>query len=318
MNFIFLALGLAGLWLGTKWVINGAFGVAKRFNLSHTFVGLAILALCTDLPELFVSINASILHLQGTDSSGIITGNAIGSCIAQIAIILGISGLFLNIKMIRKMVFRDGIVLLLSILILFGLSYDGFISRVEGVILILSYVSYYYVLIKTQTSEDHGDSTEKNYTGLQLILFLLFGFIMLLVSSHAVISNAMNLAENWGVAQSFVGIVLVGVGTSLPELAVSVGAALRKSPGMSIGNIIGSNIFDTLIPIGVGGVISTTNMDRDLLWYDLPFLFGITLLTVLFLLTKRGISKRESIILILFYFIYLGVKIIFFEGTFSK
>ncbi len=129
-----------------------------------------------------------------------------------------------------------------------------------------------------------------------------------------VVQNAMLLAEKWGVAQSFVGIVIIGLGTSLPELAVSVGAAIRKSAGMSVGNIIGSNIFDGLIPIGLGGAISTTNMEGNLLKFDLPFLLTVTLLVLIFLRSKRGISKPEGIILISIFLLYIAIKLFYFEG----
>ena len=115
---LLILIGLVGLWLGTKWIINGATGIAKRFNLSHSFVGLAILAVGTDLPEVFVSLKASFLHLKGIESSGIITGNAIGSSISQITFILGIAGLFLNFTMTKKDLWRDGIALLSSMILM--------------------------------------------------------------------------------------------------------------------------------------------------------------------------------------------------------
>src|SRR5665647_193200 len=129
--------GLIGLWLGTKWIINGALGIAKRFNLSHSFVGVAILAVGTDLPEVFVSVKAALLHLRGIESSGIITGNAIGSSISQITFILGVAGLFLNFTVAKKDLRRDGIALLSSILLLFVFGFDGIITRLEGGMLLI-------------------------------------------------------------------------------------------------------------------------------------------------------------------------------------
>jgi cation:H+ antiporter len=142
-----------------------------------------------------------------------------------------------------------------------------------------------------------------------LALFLLLGFVILICSSHLVVQYALILAEKWGIAQSFVGIAIVGLGTSLPELAVSVGAALRKSAGMSVGNIIGSNIFDGFVPIGLGGVISPIYVERGFLNFDLPFLLGATILILLFLISKRGIRMTEGIIMILIYLIYIAIKI---------
>ncbi len=311
---LLIIIGLVGLWLGTKLIINGAIGIASRFNLSHSFVGVAILAVGTDLPEVFVSVNAAMLQLQGIESSGIITGNAIGSSISQITIILGIAGLMLKFNMGKKELLRDGIALLSSIILLFLFGLDGFISRMDGMILLTVYAIYYIVLMKSQLEHTDDNSGGQNYSKAQLALFLLSGFAVLIFSSHLVVENAMVLAEKWGVAQSFIGIAIIGLGTSLPELAVTIGAAIRKSAGMSVGNVIGSNIFDGLIPIGLGGTISTIFMEKDLLYFDLPFLFGSTFLVLLFLKTQRGISRMEGIILIVLFFLYIATKLFLFEG----
>ena len=306
--------GLIGLWLGTKWIINGAVGIAKKFNLSHSFVGVAILAVGTDLPEVFVTVKASILQLRGIESSGIITGNAIGSSISQITFILGVAGLMLNFRMSKKDLFRDGIALLSSIIVLFAFGFDRVINWQEGVALLMMYLVYYIFLLRSRTVNADNNANLKNYSNLVLALYLFVGFIILIFSSHLVVENSMKLAEKWGVAQSFIGIAIIGLGTSLPELAVSVGAALRKSSGMSVGNIIGSNIFDGFIPIGLGSTISTINMEGNLLKFDLPFLFAVTFMVLIFLKTKRGITKIEGVILIIIFLLYIAIKLFFFEG----
>lgn len=312
---LLIIIGLAGLWVGTKLIMKSAIGIAKRFKLSHTFVGIAILAIGTDLPEAFISINASLLQLKGIESSGIITGNALGSAISQITLILGIAGLFLNFTMAQKDLWRDGIALLSSIILLFVFGIDGTITQLEGAVLLLGYLIYYIILMRTQTDNSDDNSAGKEYSNIALALFLLSGFFVLIFSSDLVVVNAMLLAQKWGVAQSFIGIVIVGLGTSLPELAVSVSAAVNKSAGMSVGNVIGSNIFDGLIPIGLGGVISTTHIEAKLLTFDLPILLAATLLVLIFLKTKRGISKFEGITLITIYLLYIALKLFYFEGV---
>lgn len=309
---LLIIIGLIGLWLGTKMIITGSLGIAKLFNLSHTFVGLGILAVGTDLPEVFVTINASILNLKGIETSGIITGNAIGSSISQITFILGVAGLFISFTMRKNELLRDGITLIFSIILLFAFGFDGTISRLEGLILLLVYVFYYILLMKSQKEHTDDNSSGKIYSKSSLAALLIIGFSILIFSSHLVVENAMLLAEKWGVAQSFVGIAIIGLGTSLPELAVSVGAAIRKSAGMSIGNIIGSNIFDGLVPIGIGGLISSTNIEKNILTYDIPVLMGITILVLLFLKTKKGISKQKGIFLIIIYIIYILTKLFLF------
>ena len=263
LQILIFILGLIGLWLGTKLVVKSAIGMADRFNISHAFVGLAILAVGTDLPEIFVTIDAAILQLNGVESSGIITGNAIGSSISQISIILGLAGLLLNFKIVKKELIYNGIALLTSIVLLFAVGFDGIISRIDGLVLISGYIIHYVVLLKNGSSSTNNHTLEAKHSNLMLTGYLLIGFVILIFSSHFVVKNAMCFAEKWGIAQSFVGIVLIGLGTSLPELAVSIGAAIKKSAEMSVGNIIGSNIFDTLIPIGLGGSISKISMEKD-------------------------------------------------------
>ncbi len=305
-------VGLIGLWLGTKWVVKSALGIAERFNLSHVFVGLAILAVGTDLPEVFVTLKASFLQLKGIESSGIITGNAIGSSISQISIILGVAGLFMNFTIEKKELFRDGVALIGSIILLFIVGYDGEISRIEGLILLFAYMVYYFILLKSSGNTSNSSKEQEHLSVLKIAAYLVIGFVVLIFASHLVVETALFFAKEWGVEQSFVGIVLIGLGTSLPELAVSVGAAIKKSSGISVGNIIGSNIFDTIIPIGIGGSISKISMESGLLKFDLPVLFAITLLVLLFLATKKGISKVEAIILIALYLLYVLAKIFIF------
>lgn len=314
LQILIFILGLIGLWLGTKLVVKSAIGMADRFNISHAFVGLAILAVGTDLPEIFVTIDAAILQLNGVESSGIITGNAIGSSISQISIILGLAGLLLNFKIVKKELIYNGIALLTSIVLLFAVGFDGIISRIDGLVLISGYIIHYVVLLKNGSSSTNNHTLEAKHSNLMLTGYLLIGFVILIFSSHFVVKNAMYFAEKWGIAQSFVGIVLIGLGTSLPELAVSIGAAMKKSAEMSVGNIIGSNIFDTLIPIGLGGSISKISMDNDLLKFDLPVQFLITLLVIIFLASKKGILRIEAIVLIIIYLLYVLAKVFLLES----
>lgn len=311
ISVTFILIGLVGLWLGTKWIINGALGIAKKFNLSHSFVGVAILAVGTDLPEVFVSLKASYNNLQGIESSGIITGNAIGSSISQITFILGVAGLFLKLSFSNRELIRDGLGLIGSIVLLFLFGLNGNITRWEGAILLLIYIVYYIVLMKNQQENKDDNGSFNEYTTGRIFVLLLVGLMILIYSSHLVVDNAMGLAKSLGVDQSFIGIFIVGLGTSLPELSVSIGAAFRRSAGMSVGNIIGSNVFDGLIPIGLGGLISKVTFENVLLIIDLPFLLFVTVLVLIFLRSKRGISLIEGIILIALFFAYLILRLFF-------
>lgn len=311
ISFFLIVSGLAGLWLGTKWMISGAMGIAERWGLSHAFVGLAVLAVGTDLPELFVSVDAALLQLKGIESSGIVTGNAIGSSFSQITFILGISGLFVPFFMPLRSLVMNGVFLLLSIFLLFYFGYDGLVSRWEGAVMLFCYLVYYVMLLR---SKNNGNETG-NYEGVhkkltQIVFFLLGGLFILIFSSHLVVNHAMLLTNEWGMSQSLVGVAIIGLGTSLPELAVSIGAAFRGSGELSMGNIIGSNIFDGFIPVGIGALISTTKVEEEILYYDLPFLLFATILVLIFLTRQRGISKTEGSLMVLIYLTYLVMKML--------
>lgn len=304
---VILLASLVGLWLGTRWVIEGALSLAERFRLSHSFVGLAILAVGTDLPEVFVSVDASLLHLRGIESSGIITGNAIGSCMAQITIILGVVALFLPATLDRDPLYFNGAFLLAGLAVVFVLGMDGVIRRWEGGLMLLLYVTYYVLLVKRDKSSQETAAQQLLSPG-RTVTLLVLGILVLIVSSHGVVGSAMQLASAWGMEQSFIAIAFIGFGTSLPELAVSLGAAFRGATHLSVSNIIGSNVFDTLVPIGLGGVISTTSMEPSLLKFDIPLLFGATILTLFFLSTKRGLSRWEGVALMAIFLIYILLK----------
>lgn len=315
MIYLFIIAGLIGLWLGTKWILKAALGFAKIFNLSHAFVGLALLSVGTDLPEIFVTVKAAILQLGGTESSGIITGNVIGSTVCQITAIIGISALFLRFNLVKKSVYTHGFFLLGSIALLFLFSLNGTVSRFEAAILLLAYITYYIILINGSTDKENDNENVKTSSKPILIGYFIIGLITLIISSNLVVDNAMLIALQWGVEQSFVGIIIIGLGTSLPELAVSIGAAFKKAAGLSIGNIIGSNIFDTLVPMGIGGLISPIAFNHKLVVFDLLILFATSILVLLFLKSKKGISKTEGTILIGIYATYIGLKIIFGVGN---
>lgn len=305
MELLLVFAGLAGLWFGTKLAIQGAKELALRLNVSRTFIGLAVLAIGTDLPEIFVSISGTLKSLGGEDSSGVIAGNAIGSCIAQISIILGVASLF-NPHALEHNKWRDGTALLLSLLILIACAIDGVITRVEGLLLLLSYTGYFIFLMRQPgiavvTEKKSGPS-------YKIVVNLIAGLAVLLFASHIVVENSMKLAEEWNVSQTFIGIILIGLGTSLPELAVALGAAFRKENGLSVGTLVGSNIFDALLPVGISSVVRPLTIHPEMITIDLPVLLGLSTLALVFLI--QGFNRTKAMVLIASYFLYVVASII--------
>ncbi|MFC1615822.1 sodium:calcium antiporter [Patescibacteria group bacterium] len=312
---ILLLIGIIGLILGAQLIIKGALNIAEHFKLSHIFIGLTILAIGTDLPELVIDINAAIHRLSGIETSSLIIGETVGTCMAQLALTLGIIGLFgTSLFLTKREIFREGSMLLGSVVLLFLLGFDGELSRLDGLIFVVIYGIYFVLLYGAEKAKElevkRAPSLDKGWA----ILSLIMGFGILIFASTLVIDNALELATTWGIKQSFVGAVIVGLGTSLPEITISISALARKAPRLSVGNLIGSNIFDVLFTLGVGSSISGFAVDKDLLFFDIPFLFITSVIVVILFLTNKKLTKKEAVILLVIYFIYLFSKILSIEN----
>ena len=311
LELFYLLLGLTGLWLGTELIIKGALTIAEYYKLSHVFIGLTILAIGTDLPELIVAIDASLLQKSGQETSGIIIGNAIGSCLNQITIVLGIAGMVGYLTLTKKAIKQDGLVLVGAIILFFLVGFDGKISAIEGFSLIVVYLIYYVrLLYGEKVSEKLKKELPKKIW--QNLIYLLSGIALVIFTSDVVVKNAISLAVLWEVPQSFIGIVFIALGTSLPELAISLNAARKKAVGLSVGNIIGSNIFDLMVPVGVGASLSELKVESNLIWRDLPVLFLVTVVVLVYFSKKKGLQRKEAISLVGIYLLYVVLKVLGF------
>lgn len=306
MDYLLLFGGLIGLWLATELTVRQATRLAEGLGLSSMFIGLTIIALGTDLPELVIAINGAINNLSGgTDSSGIIAGNTIGSSIAQTSLVLGISALIQAVvrethtnNLIKQLLFAGLLLLLLTL--------DGGLSRIDGGVLILAFSAYIWFSYRQMAKAPAAEAPPRN--GQSKILtagLLLLGLAGIIGSSELAVDRALAIAESMGVKQSFVGAILMGLGTSLPELAITLSALLRQgNPDLSIGNILGSSIFDLLVPLGVAALIAPLNFAADIRYFDLPVMLGLALLMYILLHLRKGIQTGEGILLIVFFVAY--------------
>lgn len=309
IDVLILILSLAGLWLGAELVIKGALHIANHYKVSQLFVGLTILTLGTDLPELFINITAAIDRLHGIETSGIILGEIIGTTFSQIGLILGIAGLLGVLSISKRQILRDGFMMVGSVVLLFLTGLDGEISRVEGGIFVLIYAFYFVTIV----AEEKLFEKVRRAPGLDVgwaVLSLVSGLAILAFASKFTIDSAVSLSLYFGVPQYLLGILVVGLGTSLPELATIV-PALRKNAGkMVVGNLIGSNIFDILFTLGISSLISGFLVADNLLFIDIPALFFLSILVMVFFATKKHLTKKEAAVLVFIYLVYFGARVI--------
>lgn len=310
-EIIFVILGMTGLWISAEVVIRSAQIIANKLKISDTFVGLTILSIGTSLPEIGTHIVSSLAILKGHDLSGIAVSTNIGSNIIQITAILGIVAFFLKIKSDKKFLDGDYLVMLIAIVLIFVFGYNGIISRAEGAFLVILYLLY---LGKLGKSEHFVEKITSHNSNKQLILHALaipVGIAALLFSSHLAVFNAESLASMWNVKDTLVGALILGLGTALPELAAALVAIRRKAEDMSIGVLIGSNITNPMLGIGIGALISTYTISESLLWLDLPFWFFTSVVVLLFFWRNLKIEKKEAIIMMGFYLAYILLKLKF-------
>ena len=311
MDFLILIAGIAGLWLGTELTVGGAMAIARRLRLSEFFVGLVILSIGSDLPELAVAVDAGFKGLLGQDASGVIVGTSIGSVVAQIGFVLGLAGMISYLTLPRGFVFRHGAVLLGATILLFTLAFDGRITRMEGALLVGAYGAYVLALMNGANVPDEQPRALAG-GGLSSWLALTAGLAVVIASSEITVSTVVQIAHDFDVSEAIISVLVIGLGTSLPELSISISAILKKRTQLSVGNIIGSNVLDTLLPIGLAAMISGVSFDRQLLYFDLPFIFVLTTVVLTFFITRRGVTRPEGVIILGLYGAYVVVKLLQF------
>ena len=306
IEFILFILGIIGIWFFAGIVVDAAQRIARHFNISEAFMGLTIISIGTSLPEISTHIIASIDILKGIETSGIAVGTNIGSNIIQITFVLGLVALLTKVYSNKTILKRDYLIMLATILFLFLLSLDGKISRIEGAILATLYIGYLIWLGTKEKIIEHNEFKTNYWLDSFLIIA---GIAALFYSANLVVNNALKISDLWGLSGSFIGTVIIGVSTALPELTVALRAILKGSTGISLGTLVGSNITNPMLALGIGAIISGYTMDSILTYFDLPFWFFVSLIALLFFWKNLRISKKEAIMLIIAYLIYVALKL---------
>ena len=301
-SLFYIFLGSALLYFGAEWIVKGGVSVAKRFGISTLVIGLTVVAFGTSLPELVVSVIAAI-----EDSSTLAIGNVVGSNIANIGLALALSSLIFPITIKYSPIKRDLWIYLCSCVILFLFVLDGRLSSFEGLFLFIVLIFYILICIYSPTNDEYSNQSHTDLSLVNSILYILGGTIALALGANLFVDGAIFLARYLGISEIVIGMSVVALGTSLPELATSAMAAFKKESAISVGNIVGSNIFNILSVLGITSLITPLDSPQEILSFELPvmFLFGISIIIIAKL--PQPIHRISSSALLISYllFIYL-------------
>ncbi len=301
IEFLLVVVGFILLIKGSEFLISGSESIAKKLKINEIVIGLTIVSIGTSIPELFISINASI-----NNNTDIIVGNVIGSNITNLLFIFGFSAIMKEIVLKNTTVKYEIPFMLFLTILLYILGNIGFgISRLDAGIFIILFMVFIYYVYKI-SGEKNEYKTKNNLSVLFTIIYILSGVVSLAIGSNLVVDNATKLAELLNVDNSIISLSLIAIGTSLPELITYVTAVKKGNSNIGIGNIIGSNILNIVLVLGITGIINPIEYD---IFYNrqLLILFISIILLIIFSLTgkKHTMSKTDGLIYFILFIIYI-------------
>jgi cation:H+ antiporter len=308
-----LVAGFVLLVLGGEALVRGAVATAIRLGLSPLFIGIALVGFGTSTPELVTSLQAAF-----AGSPGIAIGNVVGSNIANILLIMGIGALLLPVACDPKAFYRDGAVVALSAVLLAGVVMIGHLDRWTGIafiVAVLAYIAFTYV--KESQSPDEAAAVYEAETELQTtevpmplplaLLFAFGGIALTIYGARLLVGGAIELAASFGISEAVIGLTVVAVGTSLPELVTAIIAAVKKHGDVALGNILGSNIYNTFAILGITAAVHPLDVPHEIIEFDIWVMLAATVLLLWFAVSGWIISRREGAVLLGLYVVYIGV-----------
>ncbi|MCC0049123.1 MAG: calcium/sodium antiporter [Rhodobiaceae bacterium] len=297
MTFAMIVAGLAFLLGGGEALVRGSVSLATRLGVSPLMIGLTLVGFGTSAPELFTSVQAAL-----AGSPAIAVGNIVGSNIANILLILGLAAIFMPIATQRSALMRDGTLLAGSTLLFSALCYAGQLGAMAGTVLLAGLAGY---LLLLWTQERHKpDNTSSEMTPppqdalLPALAFSIGGIVLIMLGARFLVSGAIDLARIWSISESVIGLTIVAIGTSLPELATSIVAAIRKQPDVAFGNVIGSNIFNVLAIGGTTALVTPLTIPPEMLAFDIPVMIAVSLALIFVAWTGSRIVRIEGAFLL--------------------
>jgi len=309
-NLLFIVLGLILLIAGGNWLLKSAVALSLRLNIPKIVIGMTVVSLATSAPELIVSIKSA---LDGFPDLAL--GNVVGSNIANLGLVLGVTTILGSIDVERSFYRSDWPVMMLASVLFFGFIYfDGELQQYEGIVMVVALFAFLVYLLRFQ-KQAVVDELPEDDVPLPLyktVLYLGIGGTALWGGSELLIDGAVGMAEVYGVSERVIGVTVVSVGTSIPELAASIIAIIKKEKAISLGNLIGSNIFNLLAVLGITSIITPIQVnDEALLSNDIFWMLGISFLILPLVFIPRGLRLgwRDGIILLTIYTAFIYVTI---------
>ncbi len=302
LQVVLLAIGFVMLVKGADWFVDGSSGIATKFKIPHIVIGLTVVAMGTSAPEAAVSITAA---LKG--NAGITIGNIVGSNIMNILIILGLSALVTPLAVTKSTIKVDIPVMIAITAILLGMGYDGTVELWEGIVLLLIFASYIGYLMYVAFKDRQNNTEEvKEISVLKALIWTVVGLVLIVWGSDVTVDAATKIAKILGLSERFIGLTIVALGTSLPELFTSVTAARKGNADIAIGNIVGSNIFNILFVVGLSALVIPVPFLEGFRFDMLVAIFAAVLLLVCVLKNKK-LNRWAGALMVLSYAAYFAV-----------
>lgn len=302
MTYILFLIGLAGLFIGGELLVRGAVGVARRLHVPPLVIGLTIVGFGTSTPELLVSLQAA---LSGAPSLAV--GNVIGSNIANILLILGLSAIIAAVPMRFADLRRDFAAMIGSTLLLWLMIAGGMVARIEGAILVAALVLYLWLSLKDTAGSAPPETDAAPAPLWKSIAIAVAGLLVLMGGARLLVDSATEIARAFGVSEAVIGLTIVAVGTSLPELATAIIAALRRHPEIAVGNIVGSNIFNVLGILGVTALVTPIPVEPRFAGLDMSIAVAAALAMLTFAVLPGRVGRIGGAALLASYAGYVGL-----------
>lgn len=303
--YLLLFAGLLLLFVSGKYLVDSSVLISKFLRIPRMIIGLTVVAFGTSAPELLVSVQAAIAGFPE-----IAIGNVVGSNLSNILLVLAVTALIFPIPVPATSVKRDWPMMMFASLLLFVFSLNGWLTRVEGIVfvaLLVGYIVFSVIIVRGDKQPDRGAEEEPSMKWWVAGIIFLASCAGLAFGADLLVSNVAIIAEEFGISQRVISVTMVAVGTSIPELATSVIAALKKETDISVGNIIGSNIMNILSVLGITSIIGPIKVDAQIAGFDIPWMLGVSVLLLLLMLpaARSRITRWEGAFMILIYLLYI-------------